>query len=56
MLRGDDVLPELDRWEGPEYARVHVELHDGAVAWAYEWRAPLDDFRDVPDGRWPPDR
>jgi gamma-glutamylcyclotransferase (GGCT)/AIG2-like uncharacterized protein YtfP len=38
----DAVLPELDEYEGDEYARVRVVDSGGRPCWTYLWTAPLD--------------
>jgi gamma-glutamylcyclotransferase (GGCT)/AIG2-like uncharacterized protein YtfP len=50
----DPPLAELDRWEGPEYARVQVTLDDGTTAFAYHWIAPLEGLEPCPSGVWDP--
>jgi gamma-glutamylcyclotransferase (GGCT)/AIG2-like uncharacterized protein YtfP len=45
------LLPDLDRYEGPEYERIRVVVPaDGTVCWAYAWRAPTTAFRPLPHG------
>jgi gamma-glutamylcyclotransferase (GGCT)/AIG2-like uncharacterized protein YtfP len=46
-------IAQLDDWEGEEYERIVVLTGDGAEAQTYHWRAPVNGFRHLPDGRWP---
>lgn len=43
-------LPELDRYEGPEYERVRVHLDDGTACWAWRWVAARADHTPLPQG------
>ncbi|GAA4694873.1 hypothetical protein GCM10023215_35680 [Pseudonocardia yuanmonensis] len=44
------LLPRLDRYEGPGYARVRVTTSDGRACWTYVWIAPTGGFRCIE--RW----
>ena len=46
------ALDVLDRYEGPEYARIEVRTQAGCTAAAYAWIAPLTGCRPVAGGRW----
>jgi gamma-glutamylcyclotransferase (GGCT)/AIG2-like uncharacterized protein YtfP len=47
------ALPGLDRYEGPEYARVRLTVpSDGTVSWVYLWRSATADLVPLPAG-WP---
>lgn len=46
------ALEALDRYEGPEYARIEVRTRAGSTAAAYAWIAPLTGCRPVAGGRW----
>lgn len=43
-------LPELDRYEGPEYERVRVHLDDGTACWAWRWVADREDHAPLQRG------
>lgn len=43
------ALPGLDAYEGPEYARVRIEV-EGRLCWTYVWIHGLDGLR--PIARW----
>ncbi len=42
------LLPALDGYEGPDYRRVRLVLHDGRVSWAYVWMGDRTDLRPIP--------
>ncbi|MFP5022616.1 gamma-glutamylcyclotransferase [Pseudonocardia phyllosphaerae] len=44
------AMPDLDRYEGPEYRRIRVSLADGIVCWAWLWIAGRTGLRPLPDG------
>jgi len=52
------MLDELDRFEGPEYRRVRVEVNCGGdhrsplAAWIWEWLGPVDETRRITSGDW----
>jgi gamma-glutamylcyclotransferase (GGCT)/AIG2-like uncharacterized protein YtfP len=46
------ALRALDRYEGPEYARVTVRTQAGITVAAYAWIAPLTGCMPVNAGRW----
>ncbi|MCW0216045.1 MAG: gamma-glutamylcyclotransferase [Pseudonocardia sp.] len=49
------LLPALDAYEGPQYARVRVGVPGtGEMCWSYVWTAGTAGFR-VLDGGWPGD-
>jgi fatty-acyl-CoA synthase len=50
--RASAALEALDRYEGPEYARVAVRTQAGLEAVTYAWVAPLTACRPVAGGRW----
>ena len=50
--RSAAALAALDRYEGPDYARITVRTRSGAEAFAYAWTAPLAGFRPLAGGRW----
>ncbi|MBC3189894.1 gamma-glutamylcyclotransferase [Pseudonocardia sp. C8] len=43
-------LPVLDRYEGPEYARIRLVTEDGAVCWAWLWTASRAGLTPLPRG------
>jgi gamma-glutamylcyclotransferase (GGCT)/AIG2-like uncharacterized protein YtfP len=43
-----ELIPTLDRYEGPDYRRVRVTLTDGTVAWAYIWIGDRSGLRPLP--------
>jgi gamma-glutamylcyclotransferase (GGCT)/AIG2-like uncharacterized protein YtfP len=47
------LLPQLDRFEGPEYIRGQIRLSDGATASTYLLRPEHDrNYPVVPSGDW----
>ncbi|RPJ35562.1 MAG: gamma-glutamylcyclotransferase [Verrucomicrobiaceae bacterium] len=52
------MLDELDRFEGPQYRRVRVEVNGGGdhrsplSAWLWEWLGPVDEGRRIISGDW----
>jgi gamma-glutamylcyclotransferase (GGCT)/AIG2-like uncharacterized protein YtfP len=50
--RAAAALVALDQYEADDYERIVVRTVGGTSAYAYEWRAPLDRFALLPDGRW----
>ena len=51
--RLDGVLAELDRIEGPEYARVTASTADGSPVQTYVFLGDPSGCTSLPDGRWP---
>ncbi len=50
--RADAALAALDRYEGPEYARIAVRTAAGDEVQAYSWIAPLESCVPITAGRW----
>ena len=51
--RLDGVLDELDRIEGPDYARATARASDGSHVQTYVFLGDPTECRPLPDGRWP---
>jgi gamma-glutamylcyclotransferase (GGCT)/AIG2-like uncharacterized protein YtfP len=43
-----ELLPTLDRYQGPDYRRVRITLTDHTVAWAYAWIGDRTGLRPSP--------
>lgn len=44
------ALVVLDRYEGPEYERLSLELGDGQSCWVYAWCRSVEAMRPLPGG------
>ena len=44
------LLPDLDRYEGPEYRRVRIADGDGTACWTYVWAAGERGLTPLPRG------
>lgn len=43
-------IPVLDRYEGPEYSRLRLEVADHPACWVYEWTESVAGMRPLPGG------
>ncbi len=58
MVHGDvylihpSILDDLDNFEGEEYERKKIWTSFGEECWIYEYRYPIDEFKEISAGDW----
>jgi len=46
------VFPALDEFEGDEYTRKKIWTSIGEECWIYEYKYPVDNFKEIIGGDW----
>lgn len=47
-----ELLHQLDEFEGDEYERKKIWTSIGEECWIYEYKYPVDGFKEVRNGDW----